>query len=80
MGKKFEHWVPDALGTGIGQLAVFFTTFSSTGYLAAQIKYMKENPDIAEQLKIEPEALQQAYDSFDGNWDDVTPLEISVPE
>lgn len=80
MAAKFEHWVNTMEHTGQGPLAVFFTALSSTGYHPGQVKYLKENADIASKLKISKDALEQAWDSYDGDWDDISALEVRVPE
>lgn len=80
MSKKFEHWTPTMPETGLGQLAVFFTALSQTGYQAGQVRFLKENPEVAAKLNLGEEVLQQAWDSYDGDWDAVESLEVRIPE
>lgn len=79
MSKQFEGWAPTLADVAIGPLAVFFNTFSSSGYYPGQVKFLQDNPEIAQQLKIEPEVIQQAVDSYDGDWDAVSPMEVLAP-
>ena len=81
MKNQFERWVKDPLAANNSAMAVFNVKASSVGYRRGQVRFLMDNPEVAEKLKITEDALNAAREAYTENdWDDVAAMPVALPE